>query len=681
LSLFGAMALAGTGAAAGMSGASGATTGPSKGGTGLVAVPQGFSPTSLPDAAFEGDASPTTPLTVAFILKVRDLTQLQTEVSGGWHGPYLSVGQFAATYGQPQSVISAISHYLAAFGIQTVPYADHLDITAYGTAEEFNRALSIILGNYRVGGSAGQPGTSTVYAPTAAPKLPANIARDILSVLGLTNYGPFVSGAVRAVGQPIGSRSSTNGTIPKGERTPMNFEQTYHLARFEKQGYTGVGQTIGIVTLASVAPIVPETFWSDYLHLPTAANRILLDNVDGGSGPVSLAKGSDETTLDVEQSGAIAPQARIVVYQAPNTDNGFVDGFYTAASQNVAGSISSSWGESETAIEASVLAGQESATYAEAFNGAFLEMAAQGQSGFIATGDDGAYQDRRDIGTTALAVGAPADSPYITAAGGTTLAGSQTYGVLNAKGKVVGTESVRIPAQLTWGWDYLWPLYKALGLPSEQAAALSVTGGSNGGYSKVFTRPSYQQNVPGVGRFDYREFLRPTAFSTTYGLRLPTSWAYTPAPALGTGTNETGRAVPDLSFDADPQTGYALYDPQFLPVYKTTVEMFGGTSFVAPQLAGTTAIFESVLGHRVGFWNPTIYSAAMSSSSPFTPMNGNGVFGSSFFSQTTAKGVVRPLAGEFVNGNLYYTGQPGTVYNPGSGLGYANLAQLVNFFG
>ena len=35
---------------------------------------------------------------------------------------------------------------------------------------------------------------------------------------------------------------------------------------------------------------------------------------------------------------------------------------------------------------------------------------------------------------------------------------------------------------------------------------------------------------------------------------------------------------------------------------------WGGTSFVAPQLNGSTAVIDSALGHRVGFWNPSIYA-------------------------------------------------------------------------
>ena len=72
----------------------------------------------------------------------------------------------------------------------------------------------------------------------------------------------------------------------------------------------------------------------------------------------------------------------MIVYQAPNTDPGFADAFFTAASQNTAGAVSASWGESETIIAAAILAGQETATYVAAFDEAFLELAAQGQSAF-----------------------------------------------------------------------------------------------------------------------------------------------------------------------------------------------------------------------------------------------------------------------------------------------------------
>lgn len=44
--------------------------------------------------------------------------------------------------------------------------------------------------------------------------------------------------------------------------------------------------------------------------------------------------------LDVEQSGAIAPRAKIIVYQAPNSDPGSNHAWFAAVSDNKADSIS-----------------------------------------------------------------------------------------------------------------------------------------------------------------------------------------------------------------------------------------------------------------------------------------------------------------------------------------------------
>ena len=68
-----------------------------------------------------------------------------------------------------------------------------------------------------------------------------------------------------------------------------------------------------------------------------------------------------------------------------------------------------------------------------------------------------------------------------------------------------------------------------------------------------------------------------------------------------------GRNVPDVSFDADPYTGYEVY-------YTSSVTGFsiqsgwGGTSFVAPQLNGVTALFgQDLRGQRLGLLNGTLY--------------------------------------------------------------------------
>jgi subtilase family serine protease len=117
------------------------------------------------------------------------------------------------------------------------------------------------------------------------------------------------------------------------------------------------------------------------------------------------------------------------------------------------------------------------------------------------------------------------------------------------------------------------------------------------------------------------------------------------------------RAVPDLAADADPLTGYLLYAPSMDPALQGG---WGGTSFVAPQLNGAAAVIDSYLGHRVGFWNPAIYTAALlgGPNNPFTPLNAQGTS----------------------NDNLYYTGTPGQPFNEGAGLGIPDLTTLASDF-
>jgi kumamolisin len=441
--------------------------------------------------------------------------------------------------------------------------------------------------------------------------------------------------------------------LPDGCNLPQNFASNYKLDGLYAKGANGSGQTIAIVTLAALDQSAPEYFWNNIAHIPSTGRTVTVNNVDGGPGAPSDAAGTGETDLDVEQSGGLAPGANVIVYQAPNTDSGFADAFFSAASDNIASTVSASWLESETYLESAILSGQEAATYEAAFDEAFLEMTAQGQSGFIASGDWAAYTATADIGTTNLSVGVSPDSPYITAAGGTTLPWTGTVTGPD------GSAPVTVPAQRTWGWDYLWQPVATADGESLEASAESQVIGSGGGFSQIEPTPAYQQSVPGTHNFHAVQYLTPTDYTTVApGLVEPSAWNFNPTPSVTTGYGN-GRAVPDVSTDADPYTGYLLYEPSFAGVSQPVLQGgWGGTSFVAPQLNGSTAVIDSYLGHRVGFWNPSIYSAAVSHNSPFTPLT-----------QASTS-----------NDNIYYTGNPGEPYNEGSGLGYPNLTALASDF-
>jgi kumamolisin len=220
---------------------------------------------------------------------------------------------------------------------------------------------------------------------------------------------------------------------------------------------------------------------------------------------------------------------------------------------------------------------------------------------------------------------------------------------------------VTVPAQRAWGWDYLWPAIAQINGEPEATAAANNIGGGGGGFSSVEASPLYQLLTPGTHNYHAVEYLTPTDYQTIVaGLVEPTAWNFTAAPSVTSGAGNGRRATPDISTDADPYSGYLLYEPSFAGVGQPVLQGgWGGTSFVAPQLNGSSAVIDSAVGHRVGFWNPKIYPAAWGHDTAFNPL----------------------ATASTSNDNLYYTGNPGEPYNEAVGLGIPDLAKLAGDLG
>lgn len=605
------------------------------------AIAQGVGSKVLTDANYFGDLDPSTVVTVDIVMKVQDQAGLaqyikETTTPGSAHfRKYLSTSQFKAKYGASPAAINATTQYLKAFGISSSVYPNNLIVTATGTVAQFNKAFSIEL-------QAAEYQGKKFHATKANPKAPSAVANNILCILGLSDYSNLKTNAVKQV--PLDNPNAVEKAAPAPSGLmPKDLVSNYNVKPLYDKGATGKGQTIGIVTLADFNTDDAYAFWK-YNNIDVKANRITKINVDGGS-PLSEAVGSDETTLDVEQSGSLAPQADMRVYVGPNSDTGFVDTFSKAISDNIAQQISVSWGESETIIDAFVQYQMETPEYAQTFNQLYMEAAAQGTSMFASAGDSGAYDASRDLGSYNLSVDNPGDSPYITSAGGTTLPFTLHSAAYNV--------TINVPKERAWGWDYLYPYFDARGLntPAGWAARYFVGGG--GGFSTVFDTPDYQQGVPGVNTYAGVKQWTPSDdfFSVSRDA----------APTIVTGT-ASGRNVPDISMNADPYTGYSVYFS--LPVgdgddsIDTGWASYGGTSFVSPQLAGLSALINSANNDRVGFWNPQLYRFATSANSPLHPLNDQGAD----------------------NDNVFFTGQPGTVYNQATGLGTPDVAALAAAF-
>jgi kumamolisin len=182
-----------------------------------------------------------------------------------------------------------------------------------------------------------------------------------------------------------------------------------------------------------------------------------------------------ETTLDLEQSGAMANGATFIIYEAATPSLSTFEGVYNKiVSDNKASVVTTSWGLCEQ---------QMPSAYLKADSTIFAEAALQGQTWFAAAGDSGA----NDCGTSSLAVDYPSSDPNVGAVGGTslTLTGSGT-----------------ISAESAWS-------------------------GSGGGVSAVFSQPTYQTGlgVPNSGKRETSDIAFNANPSTGYPVYFNGSWA------------------------------------------------------------------------------------------------------------------------------------------------------------
>ena len=275
---------------------------------------------------------------------------------------------------------------------------------------------------------------------------------------------------------------------------------------------------------------------------------------------------SEETTLDVEWSHAIAPGANIVLDVAPSPAGDSINAVEAAAIRMFPGSIMS---QSFGSPEAGLRANNAQLLQAEA-NYRAAEQA--GITVFASAGDSGATN-----GTSVANAGFPASDPLVTAVGGTE--GNPYYAVgssnLNCSGGTCssglvtfsGTCSVGarpgVPSGCTpagYGGEQVW---------NEGAPIDAATGGAP---SLLFGVPSYQE-----------------------GLGL------------------SSRTIPDVSYNAAVNGGVlAAYSALGTPLWV----VFGGTSAGSPQWAAIAALANQARASAgrgpLGFLNPPLYKLAES---------------------------------------------------------------------
>jgi len=179
---------------------------------------------------------------------------------------------------------------------------------------------------------------------------------------------------------------------------------------------TGAGECVAIIELGGgFRPADLDTYFAG---LGLAAPSVVAVSVDHGTNsPTGAGNGPDgEVMLDIEVVGAIANQAKIAVYFAPNTDAGFLDAITTAIHDTThkPSVISISWGAAENSWTTQAMTAMDSA---------FQAAAAMGITVCCASGDNGSSDGATDGGDH---VDFPASSSFALACGGTNLQASRS---------------------------------------------------------------------------------------------------------------------------------------------------------------------------------------------------------------------------------------------------------------
>lgn len=472
---------------------------------------------------------------------------------------YLSAGQFGSRFGAPPATIATVVSWLHSQGITTtsVP-SDDLSVQFTSSAARASTAFDVHLADYRLRSG------EVVFAPTAAPRVPASLAGSITDVAGLSDVtqlrphlelGPrdAAPSSVSAGAEPgeeapspLPHLSSTSGpqacqdaqdtAADYGGYTATQIASAYGLSSVYSQGRMGAGVTVGIAEFeTSSAADISE--YQSCMGTDTPVSTVMVATPDDRGNPYPGL----ETALDVETIIGLAPLSNVLVYEGnDDTAAGELDVYTTIADDDVAKVVTTSWGQCE-ALTAS--GQQQDEGYV------FEQMAAQGQSMFAAAGDTGSEDCFGADYSTALAVDDPGSQPDVTSVGGTSM-----------------TSSGYPPTESVWN-DCQDKAYSSCAVEDESGAALGAGGG---GGSSTFESPSWQ------------------GFSGA-------------------------RQVPDVAASADPEHGTVIYSA----ADGVGWQAIGGTSAAAPVWAALTADVDQGCAYAVGEFDPKIYALARESGTTY----------------------------------------------------------------
>lgn len=396
-------------------------------------------------------------------------------------GEVLTIGELNTTFAPDPKEVYQLIEWLRANGFTKIRQShDRLNVYATSSAENISKKLNCDV-------VVVSENEKEIVSMNGEITLPSQLSARITSVNGLQPFAVYKKKSQKTdTIQKYRPTANKADTYIKG-KPPYTINEILGAYNGLGMTHSGLNQTIGILIDTAAYNSDMVKFWQAN-GIPNNLSRITVINVRN----VTLPAPSGEESLDTQWTSGIARDAKIRVYCSgdlyfTSLDMALDRMFLDAGSDPTFRQVSISLGLGERFLSIGELNTQ---------NTKYLRLRALGVNCFVSSGDSGSHEGG------ILQVSFPASNPNVVSVGGTTLS---------------LTNLGAVSSEIAWS-------------------------GSGGGNSVRYTKPIWQNSIPGVGRM-----------------------------------------VPDISGPADPRTGGYV-------VLSGYVYQVGGTSWSAPIWAGICAL-------------------------------------------------------------------------------------------
>jgi subtilase family serine protease len=571
---------------------------------------------------------------------------------------WLTPQQYAAQFGLSNNDIAKIAAWLSSQGFTITGVANGGSfITFDGTVAQAQTAFATSIHSLSVNGE-------SHFANITEPSVPSSIAGVVGALTGLHDFRARPHLRTSIVKPNVTSSLSGNHFLAPGDINTI-----YDVKPLLANSITGAGigtgtnchsvpagTTCGDIAVMGAVDITPSDIASfrtasglSTANLPTTVHEgtdpgpALNCNPATTNCPSGVPNEADldESSIDLEWSGAMAPAASILFVNGKDIFN---NSLTQAIDQKLAPVLTISYGQCEAGWGSSFL---------NSFNQLFKQASAQGQTILAAAGDGGATDcdgGSESEATEGLAVDFPASSPYVTALGGTMFSGDAE--ATCTSGPCNGTTASVYSSTLYWSGTpgSTDAVSSALSyIPEAPWSDLSSGsfGGGGGGASAFFPKPAWQVE--------------------------------TGASGMTTSVQPDGaRDIPDISLGASDLHDNFLFCASGWCVngFRNSSNYFdtaGGTSFDSQIFGGMLALVVQKTGSWLGNINPTLYALG-NKVAYYNPTS------SSVFHDVTSGSNAMPCASGSVEcpSNLSLGYSAGTGYDLATGWGSVDLNNLAN---